>query len=327
LPAVARALRLTHRNSFTITPTAPFHFDGTFHKPSHFPAPLDAWEPGRYWQALRISDKIFGIKIENRGTRSRPALRVTVFHKGQIARRELEAVRRELLWRFDLDADLAHFDRQMRSDRHLRAVFRRWRGTRDGIGTSLYDLLMISVMLQNATVRRTVQMMTAMLERFGTRVEFDGRELFAIWRPEDLADVDEDELRELKIGYRARFVKRLSDEFANGLVDEMKLRTMDRGTAKRELMKLYGVGPETANIMLYPACRYYGPLDHIAPWQQKIYSRLFYGRRLVPVKRICDDLNRRYGDSAMLAVHYAWEDLFWRRKRKRIDWLEREIRL
>jgi hypothetical protein len=29
----------------------------------------------------------------------------------------------------------------------------------------------------------------------------------------------------------------------------------------------------------------------------------------------------------MLAVHYIWEDLFWKRKNEHIDWLEKLIRL
>ncbi len=29
----------------------------------------------------------------------------------------------------------------------------------------------------------------------------------------------------------------------------------------------------------------------------------------------------------MLAVHYIWEDIFWKRKTERIEWLERELRL
>jgi hypothetical protein len=29
----------------------------------------------------------------------------------------------------------------------------------------------------------------------------------------------------------------------------------------------------------------------------------------------------------MLAVHYFWEDLFWRRKHEPVDWLEKLIRL
>jgi 3-methyladenine DNA glycosylase/8-oxoguanine DNA glycosylase len=323
-----KSLTLARKSSFFIKPTAPFHFDGTFHKPSHFPAPLDAWEPGKFWTAMRVGSSIYGIRITNAGIASRPKLRIDVFHHRKPDASELAAIRTEISWRFDLDTDLAEFNRAARSDRRLAPIFRRWRGTRGGDRLSLYELMIVSIVLQNATVRRTVQMMNALLDAFGTPLTFDSRTLYAIWRPHEMRDVTESELRALKVGYRARFIKRLSENLADGTVDETAIRSMDLDSARGELMKLYGVGPETAQILLYPACHRYGPMHHIAPWQQKIYSRIFYGRRLVPAAKILADLNRRYGMWATLAVSYVWEDLFWRRKRgERIEWLEREIRL
>jgi 3-methyladenine DNA glycosylase/8-oxoguanine DNA glycosylase len=325
---MAKGLVYDRQSSFAIEPSSPFHFDGTFHKPSHFPAPLDAWQPGKFWTAMRIGARVYGIRITNAGTMSKPKLRIDVFLDRKPAASELHALRTEISWRFDLETDLTEFNRAARADRRFAPIFRRWRGTRDGIALGLYELMMVSIVLQNATVRRTVQMMNALLDAFGTRVAFDSHALFAIWRPDDMRNVSEATLRAVKAGYRARFIKRLSDDFARGMIDESALRSMELEAARRELMKLYGVGPETSQILLYPACHRYGPLHHIAPWQQKIYSRIFYGRRLVPASRILADLNRRYGMWATLAVSYVWEDLFWRRKRgERIEWLEREIRL
>jgi len=206
-------------------------------------------------------------------------------------------------------------------------VFQRWRGMRDSCFNSIYELLVIAIVLQNATVRRTVQMMRALLEAFGTKLTFDSKTLFAMWRPEELAGVSEDELRALKIGYRARFLKKLSDDFARGTVNELELRALDPDSARKALLKLYGVGPETVNILLYPACHRYARLNHIAPWQQKIYSRLFYNKALVPTRKILKDLNQSYGDYASLAVGYVWEDLFCRHSREPIPWLQKEIRL
>ena len=139
--------------------------------------------------------------------------------------------------------------------------------------------------------------------------------------------VSERALRNLKVGYRAKSLQRLSQDFAEGTVDELQLRTLDKESGKKELMKLYGVGPETARILLFEVFHKYDVFDHIAPWQQKIYSRLFYGKKLVPAKRIRDNIKKQYGVYAMLAVHYIWEDVFWRRKNEKIAWLEKEIRL
>lgn len=318
---------LRKNRSFILVPTAPFHFDGTFHKASHFPAGIDDWQPGIYWQTIRIGSKPIGLRIEDCGRRRNPKLKVTTFCNRRLDDGEIRRVGQEIGWRFDLDADLREFNRRAARDRRFGPVFRKWRGMRVSNAYDLYGLLIVGVVLQNATVRRTVQMMKSLLEAFGARLRFDGKELFAIWLPTDLEPVSEDQLRALRIGYRAKSIKRLSTDFAAGVIDERALRPMDKGAARDELMKLYGVGPETARIVMFEALHDYGAFDHVAPWQQKIYSRLFYNRAMVPAKRIRDDIRAQYGEYAMLAVHYIWEDIFWKRRSERIPWLGQEIRL
>ncbi len=320
-------MKLNKSLSVVLKPKPPFHFDGTFHKPSHFPSRLDCWEPGAYWQAIRIGKKLFGLNIENRGTTQKPKIKVSIFYKNKISAEDIKAIRREVIWRFDLGADLGEFNSIARKDTRFYPVFKRWKGMRNSSAHSLYELLVVAVLLQNTTVRRTVQMMGALLGKHGAMLEFDGKKVFAIWLPEELKGVTEQDLRNLKIGYRAKFIKRLSQDFAEGKVDELKLRTLDKESAKKELMKLYGVGPETARILLFETCHQYGAFDHIAPWQQKIYSRIFYKNPLVPANIIRDDIKKRYGKYSMLAVHYIWEDIFWKRKHESIPWLEKEIRL
>jgi len=34
----------------------------------------------------------------------------------------------------------------------------------------------------------------------------------------------------------------------------------------------------------------------------------------------------RYGDYRQIAVHYIWEDLWWKRENQSIDWLEKLVR-
>jgi len=318
---------LKNKKEFFISPTSPFHFDGTFHKPSHFPDKLDDWETGKYWQAIRIDKKIFGLKIENKGEAQNPKIKVSVFYDKNITDKKIENIKQEIIWRFDLNADLKKFNNLAKSDKRFYPIFKKWLGMRNSSSEDLYGLLIVAVVLQNATVRRTVQMMNVLLDNYGTKLKFDCKEIFAIWLPENLGNVSEQDLRNLKIGYRAKFIKRLSQNFAEGKIDEQKLRLLDQENAKKELMKLYGVGPETARILLFEVYHQYNTFDHIAPWQQKIYSQLFYKKPFVSAEKIRDDIKKRYGKYSMLAVHYIWEDIFWRRKNEKIDWLEKEIRL
>ncbi len=322
-------MKLDKKKTFIVRPKAPFHFDGTFHKPAHFPnkLKLDEWQPSKYWRALRIDKTIYGLRIENLGKIFQPKLRISVYSDKVFTKKEIEKLKKEIIWRSELNTDLREFYKLAKKDARFYPVFRKWLGMRNASQETLYELLIIAIVLQNATVRRSQQMLDALLGKFGTKVEFDGEELWAIWLPQRLKKVLEGELRDLKIGYRAKFIRRLSEDFISGKVDEYKLRGMDKESAQKELRKLYGVGPETTRILLFETLHHYDVFDHIAPWQQKIYSRLFYGRKLVPAGKIQSGLKKSYGKYTMLAAEYIFEDVFWRRKNEKIPWLEKEIRL
>src|SRR5713101_3559107 len=118
-----RSRTLQRRATLRIRPTSPFHFDGTFHKPSHFPAPMQAWQTGRFWQALRVGRRLYGVQIDDVGTNSEPGLRVSLFDNRDVSQRDLDLLRSELVWRFDLDANLSEFARLAQKDRRFRAVF------------------------------------------------------------------------------------------------------------------------------------------------------------------------------------------------------------
>ena len=288
---------------------------------------LDDWEPGKYWQSLRLGKKPYGLKIENSGTVTKPKLKISIYSNESFKKNELERLRNEITWRFELSVDLKKFNELAKKDKLFYPVLKKWIGMRNASQYTLYELLIIAIVLQNATIKRSQQMLDALIGRFGTKLEFDKKELWVIWLPEVLDKISEQVLRDLKIGYRAKFIKRLSKNFANGEIDEYRLRNLDEACTKKELVKLYGVGPETARILLFEAYHHYNAFDHIAPWQQKIYSRLFYGKKSVPATTIRNDIKKRYGKYSMLAVHYIWEDIFWKRKNEKIDWLEKEIRL
>lgn len=70
----------------------------------------------------------------------------------------------------------------------------------------------------------------------------------------------------------------------------------------------------------------YDAFEHISPWEQRIYSRLLFDEALVPAERILAEVERRWGRWKMLAAHYLFEDLFWRRRHEPAPWLEELIR-
>ena len=158
---------------------------------------------------------------------------------------------------------------------------------------------------------------------------FDGRDLYRFWDPAALAGTAEEELRALKVGYRARSLLHVSEAIARGDVDEAALRHARSDEQRAALLSLYGIGPASVGYILVDVFHAFDELGHISPWEQRIYSRLLTGGSAgepLPVSVLLERA-ARWSPWRALALHYLWEDLFWRHKTEGVEWLAPLIRL
>lgn len=323
------AAKLKFRINISITPTSPFDFDSTFHKPDHFTSGDNEWKSGTRWQAFNWKGKSLGLIFSNKGTVEKPQIDVGIYSSLQLGGEYTDSLIKEIKYRFNLDMNLKGFYEKFSDDKIIAPVITKWRGMRPGQPSSLYEYLIIGIVLQNATVRRSVSMFKALLEKYGESVEFDGKKLWCFWGEGELKNVSVEKLRSLKVGYRAKYIKKIDDAFINDNFDEYKLRNMDLEIQQSELLKLYGVGPATVWYLLFDVFHHWDFFNHISPWEQKIYSKLFFNadpEKPVPVKKLLKHFEK-YKPYQQLVVHYIWEDLWWKRKNENIPWLEKLIRL
>lgn len=323
-------LRLKHQVGLTLYPIALFSFDPSMHKPDHFPSQDTKWEAGIRWQTMLWQEKPLGLKFENNGTFIKPKIQLTVFSEDKLEEKYLEELKEEINYRYGFNADLTEFSRKFKSDSQLGPIVKKWPGMRIMSPQSLYEYLVIGIVLQNCTVRRSVNMTQVLFEKYGQAVEFDGNRFFCFWEPKTLLRTTEEKLRALKVGYRAKSLIRITEPFAKGEIDEIALRKKGKEEQRKTLISLYGVGPATVGYILLDVFKHFDELKHISPWEQKIYSKLFFNVNPdtpVPAEKLLDLFEKRYGKYKMLAIHYIWEDLWWKKKNKHIPWLEKLIRL
>lgn len=307
-------------------PRGPFHFEGTLHKPSHFPAPVDVFSDGAFHFALRQGSRTFGIRLRPAASSTDP-LNMEVYSDCEVADREVDALSSEVYFRFGMGLDLSDFFRLAAQDDLLAAVVDRWRGMRPSCAFSLYELLCITILLQNTRISRTVSMMRSLLDCYGEEISFAGVNLFGFWPASALATLDEAPLRTLKVGYRARSLLKVSLFFAENQGFESELRALPKQEAIASLRRIYGVGPATASYLLFESLKQTDAFDHVSPWEAKILSHVIFGEETVEPGVILAEAAKRWGNWRMLAVHYLFEDLFWRHKREPIAWLGELIRL
>jgi DNA-3-methyladenine glycosylase II len=181
------ALRLTAVCEREILPAPPFNFDASLHKPDHFTSADDAWQPGVRWQAMLWQGVPLGLKFENLGGVDTPQVRLSIFSADSLSPAFLDGLAAEIDYRYSFALDLADFYERFASHPRLGPVIDRWRGMRPLNVNSLYEYLIVAIVLQNATVRRSVQMMQALDERYGVPVAYDDQALYAMWAPESIA--------------------------------------------------------------------------------------------------------------------------------------------
>ena len=276
------------------------------------------------WQGENL-----GIIYEDAGTKSKPKVKVSVFSKKKLTREFLEGLRQEIIWRFNLDMDLAGFYRDIGKDTLLKPIIKKFYGLRPMSYSSLYEYLIIDIVLQNTVVRRSISMLQSLFENYGSLVEYDKQKFWCYWEPKVLAVAREQRLRDLKMGYRAKSLIRVSGPFASGEIDELDLRRRNPQAQEKALISLYGIGPASVGYIMFDALHHWDYLKNISPWEQKIYTHIFFNKdhekQLVPVSKMLERFEK-WGKWKGLAVNYVWEDIWWKRRNEHIPWLEKEIR-
>jgi N-glycosylase/DNA lyase len=99
-------------------------------------------------------------------------------------------------------------------------------------------------------VSRIFDMQERLREAYGEAVEFDGNTYRAYPTPERLADATEDDLRDLRLGYRAPYVQRTAEMVASGEATPAAARGLDYEAARDYLTQFVGVGDKVADCVL-----------------------------------------------------------------------------
>ena len=123
--------------------------------------------------------------------------------------------------------------------------------------------------------------------------------------PEELAKASVEDLRQkARVGYRDRYIVESAQMISDGMLDMELLRTADIETARKELMKLPGVGPKVCDcILLFAFKRSESfPVD---VWIKRVMEELYLGKA-TPKNKIADEGRRIFGENAGFAQQYLF---------------------
>lgn len=99
-------------------------------------------------------------------------------------------------------------------------------------------------------VSHIAQISHALRRRFGSRLSCEGREVFSYPTPLAIASLEEKDLRDCALGYRAAHLLGTARRIADGSADLGVIARMDDHNAQAALRALPGVGEKVANCTL-----------------------------------------------------------------------------
>lgn len=165
------------------------------------------------------------------------------------ARHDTDTVSAGLRDYCSLDMDLNAVYSALSHDPLLRQRIDQYRGMRV-LRQSPWETTISFLCAQNSNVPRITRNVEDICKTFGEPVSLGGMTRHRYPTPEALAEVGEDALRDIGLGYRARFIASVSRKVARGDIDLCALRDVSYDDALDTLTELDGIGDKVANCIL-----------------------------------------------------------------------------
>lgn len=151
-------------------------------------------------------------------------------------------------------------------------------------------------------IPRIKKMHNAIAEEFGETVEVNGEKLLKFPTPEQLGEASEEQLRELGVGYRARYIVETTKAINDGFEPP---RGIEYEQAREKMKELYGVGDKVADCVLLFSLGYHeaAPLD---TWAKKALKSFYPELHSEKYDEASRNIRSRFGDYAGYAQEYIF---------------------
>ena len=292
-----------------LQPLPPFSLQKTVCQPLKPPQLNESYENEVFWFTLNLLDKPIGAKIESLGSVDNPKLKLTIYSNSQLSQKENEFLLREIKRGLGVNESLNEFYESAKDPLLKDAIKNRYGMKMYNFG-NIYEMFIALILNQNTTIQRATKMGEALCQTFGKKLIFNGKTLYVFPKLDVLAKVTEEGLRALKLGYRAKYIKNVTESFINQKINEFELRKKNNTEALKAMAKMKGVGEYTAKIALRECLRRWDEIV-LDVWSQKKVSKILFGKEDVSKQKIEEEVRKRWGKKYVgLALRYILENLY-----------------
>lgn len=181
------------------------------------------------------------------------------------------------------------------------------------LNQDLWETIISFIISANNNIPRIKGIIDRLSEKYGEKLEYEGREYYSFPEPIALKDVSVYEYRSLGLGFRDIRLFETTQKVLNNEFDLNGQGNLDTATVYKNLLKLSGVGPKVADcILLFSDLKRFDvfPID---VWIRRVMNDLYIHNddetkvSKVQIQKLADE---KFGDLKGLAQQYLF---YWRR--------------
>lgn len=149
----------------------------------------------------------------------------------------------------DLKRDYSAVKAMYRDDEHVFKAMEFGYGIHI-LNQDIFECLISFIISTQNQIPRIKKIVAELSRLYGKKCECMGETLYAFPTADELKDVKAEDLASLKAGYRADYIVDAVRKVRSGEINLEQIKNLPYAQAKKELMKIKGVGPKVADCVL-----------------------------------------------------------------------------
>lgn len=235
-----------------LKPIPPFDFDLSASIFSDGDEQIRKYEDGKYWQVIRINDKLILIVVKDLGAVDEPKLLVELKSDKKISNSDKNKAKKIIHSLFNLKIDLEPFYEEVKKDKIISKLAIELRGLRSSTTSTVFEALTNAIIGQQISLKVAHSMQRNMIKSFGDILKLNEKIYYTYPTSQKLASLGIEQLRKCGLSLRkSEYVRDISKLVINKKLDLDKLRKNENiQEIISELDKIRGIGVWTAEITM-----------------------------------------------------------------------------
>jgi N-glycosylase/DNA lyase len=247
------------------------------------------------------SGRIVKVEVGSTGTIEQPSFVLTLKSDQRLSEDDIKEAKETIAWILGFKEDLKPFYKMVEGDLIMQASLTLNYGWKDKSYPTVFESLVGVVVAQNVFFKRIYAMLELLCQKFGEKVELEGKSYYSFPDPKAIAAASLEDLRACKVGYRDKFLKAIAEKVVKEEIDLEQVKEMSSGEAIKFLTQFPYIGLYTATLGLVLATKR-RDIFHLDVFSREAMGTFYFEGKKVDDKTILEFAKKRWHPYESLAV-------------------------